>query len=200
MLIGDRHHDIEGAADNGLPTIFVRWGFSWPHEADAAQQAVEDVDELAELLLVGNSGMNEALAALVPSAVVFGTATALADRAGPCGRCAGPAAAPVPARPRRPQRATAGSALVALDDAVAELDLEVGLSGALYGGEDAATLRRARMSAQHARDQAFQEYRDISAPDVPPPVVRRTAERIRDAVAEGARRDRGGTRAPTPSG
>jgi len=55
VLIGDRHHDIEGAAANGLPTIFVRWGFSWPHEADAAQRAVENVDELAQLLLVGNA-------------------------------------------------------------------------------------------------------------------------------------------------
>jgi phosphoglycolate phosphatase len=56
VMVGDRHHDIEGATANGLPTIFVRWGFSWPHEADAAQRAVDDVDELAGLLLVGNPG------------------------------------------------------------------------------------------------------------------------------------------------
>ncbi|MGC5223696.1 hypothetical protein ACPW96_14045 [Micromonospora sp. DT81.3] len=121
--------------------------------------------------------MNEALVALVPSVVVFGATAAVValvawtvrrSRRGPRARAAAEA-----------ERATAGSALVALDDAVAQLDLEVGLSGALYGGEDAATLRRARMSAQHARDQAFHEYRDISAPDVPPPVVTRTAERIR---------------------
>jgi len=56
VMVGDRHHDIEGAAANGLPTIFVRWGFSWPHEADAAQKAVDDADELAAVLLVGNSG------------------------------------------------------------------------------------------------------------------------------------------------
>ena len=104
--------------------------------------------------------MNEALAALVPALVVFGsTAVVIAlvvwvvrrARRGPRARAAAEA-----------QRAGAGTALVALDDAVAELDLEVGLSGALYGGEDAAGLRRARMSAQHARDEAFQEYRDIS--------------------------------------
>ena len=56
VMVGDRHHDIEGATANGLPTIFVRWGFSWPHEADAAQRAVDDIDELAGLLLVGNPG------------------------------------------------------------------------------------------------------------------------------------------------
>jgi hypothetical protein len=121
--------------------------------------------------------MNEALAALVPALVVFGsTAVVVAlvvwivrrARRGPRARAAAEA-----------RRAGAGTALVALDDAVAELDLEVGLSGALYGGEDAAGLRRARMSAQHARDHAFQEYRDISALGVHPSVVARTADRIR---------------------
>ncbi|HWI31488.1 MAG TPA: HAD hydrolase-like protein [Microbacterium sp.] len=53
VLVGDRHHDVEGAAANGLPTIFVRWGFSWPHEADAASHAVDDIRELDSLLLVG---------------------------------------------------------------------------------------------------------------------------------------------------
>ncbi|MCD2168387.1 HAD hydrolase-like protein [Microbacterium sp. JC 701] len=52
VLIGDRHHDVEGGADAGVPVIFVRWGFSWPHEADGAQAAVDDVDQLRALLLV----------------------------------------------------------------------------------------------------------------------------------------------------
>ncbi len=52
MLIGDRHHDVEGGADAGVPVIFVRWGFSWPHEADGAQAAVDTADELRALLLV----------------------------------------------------------------------------------------------------------------------------------------------------
>lgn len=51
VMIGDRHHDIEGAAANALPTIFVRWGFSWPHEVDAAERAVDDTTELRPLLL-----------------------------------------------------------------------------------------------------------------------------------------------------
>lgn len=53
VMIGDRHHDVEGATANGLPTIFVRWGFSWPHEADAAASAVANTDELRPLLLRG---------------------------------------------------------------------------------------------------------------------------------------------------
>lgn len=52
VLIGDRHHDVEGGADAGVPVIFVRWGFSWPHEADGAQAAVETAAELRALLLV----------------------------------------------------------------------------------------------------------------------------------------------------
>jgi phosphoglycolate phosphatase len=51
VLVGDRHHDVEGGAAQGVPVIFVRWGFSWPHEADGAQAAVDDADQLRALLL-----------------------------------------------------------------------------------------------------------------------------------------------------
>jgi phosphoglycolate phosphatase len=51
VLVGDRHHDVEGGAEHAVPVIFVRWGFSWPHEADGAQAVVEDVDQLRRLLL-----------------------------------------------------------------------------------------------------------------------------------------------------
>ncbi|SCY60237.1 phosphoglycolate phosphatase [Microbacterium sp. LKL04] len=51
ILIGDRHHDVDGAAANGVPVIFVRWGFSWPHESDGAQAAVDTMAELRRLLL-----------------------------------------------------------------------------------------------------------------------------------------------------
>lgn len=50
VLVGDRHHDVEGGAMHGVPVIFVRWGFSWPHEADGAQAAVDTVDQLRSLL------------------------------------------------------------------------------------------------------------------------------------------------------
>lgn len=75
-------------------------------------------------------------------------------------------------------RAKAGVALVRLDDAVDELDLEVGLSGALYGGGSPASLRRARLTAQHVRDDSFEEYRAISEPDAAPVEIRRVAARI----------------------
>ncbi|MDL9978075.1 HAD hydrolase-like protein [Microbacterium sp. ASV49] len=52
VLIGDRHHDIEGGGANDVPVIFVRWGFSWPYEEAGAQAAVDDVDQLRALLLV----------------------------------------------------------------------------------------------------------------------------------------------------
>lgn len=52
VLIGDRHHDIDGAAVHGVPVIFVRWGFSWPHEADGAAAAVDDAAQLRALLLL----------------------------------------------------------------------------------------------------------------------------------------------------
>jgi len=51
VLVGDRHHDVEGGAVHGVPVIFVRWGFSWPHESEGAQAAVDDVAALRRLLL-----------------------------------------------------------------------------------------------------------------------------------------------------
>lgn len=52
VLIGDRHHDIDGGREQGVPVIFVRWGFSWPHESEGAQAVVDDIDGLRALLLV----------------------------------------------------------------------------------------------------------------------------------------------------
>lgn len=80
------------------------------------------------------------------------------------------------------EREKAGAALVRLDDAVAELDLEVGLSGALYGGGAPASLRRARIQAQHARDESFDQYRASGDPAVIPPAIRQTAVRIERTV------------------
>lgn len=84
-------------------------------------------------------------------------------------------------------RVKAGAGLVRLDDAVAELDLEVGLSGALYGGGAPASLRRARLSAQHVRDESFDEYLGISAADAAPDEVRRVAARITRRTGEALR-------------
>jgi len=52
VLIGDRHHDVEGGAERGVPVIFVRWGFSWPHESEGAAAVVDTMAELRALLLV----------------------------------------------------------------------------------------------------------------------------------------------------
>ncbi|WP_405374621.1 MULTISPECIES: HAD hydrolase-like protein [unclassified Microbacterium] len=55
ILIGDRHHDVEGGAANGVPVIFVRWGFSWPHESEGAQAAVDTMADLHRLLLLSDN-------------------------------------------------------------------------------------------------------------------------------------------------
>jgi len=52
VLIGDRHHDVEGAAEFDIPVIFVRWGFGNPGEEAGAQAVVDDATQLRELLLV----------------------------------------------------------------------------------------------------------------------------------------------------
>ncbi|WEK13222.1 MAG: HAD hydrolase-like protein [Candidatus Microbacterium phytovorans] len=52
VLIGDRHHDVEGGAAHGVPVIFVSWGFSWPHESEGAQAVVDDAAQLRSLLLI----------------------------------------------------------------------------------------------------------------------------------------------------
>lgn len=51
VLIGDRHHDVEGGNANGVPVIFVEWGFSDPHEGDDAAHRVASVEALRALLL-----------------------------------------------------------------------------------------------------------------------------------------------------
>ena len=124
----------------------------------------------------------ELLRWVIPAAIVFGVAALVAviivwsvrrGRRSPRAR----------AQADR-QRAHAGAALVDLDDAVDELDLEVGLSGALYGGGAPASLRRARLTAQHARDASFEEYRTISGSDLTPAEVRRVSTRIERRITE----------------
>ncbi|QIG38937.1 hypothetical protein G5T42_05080 [Microbacterium sp. 4R-513] len=130
--------------------------------------------------------MPEALASLlgwiIPALVVFGTtAIAVAVTVWAVRRAR-----------RSPKRRTAaladrdraGVQLVRLDDAVAELELEVGLSGALYGGGAPASLRRARLTAQHVRDASFEEYRLAGEPTATPDEIRRTATRIERKTAE----------------
>ncbi|WP_193597467.1 HAD hydrolase-like protein [Microbacterium sp. YJN-G] len=51
VLIGDRHHDIDGAAIHGIPVIFSEWGFGDPREGDAAHFRAADAAALRPLLL-----------------------------------------------------------------------------------------------------------------------------------------------------
>ncbi|MCR2816229.1 hypothetical protein [Microbacterium jiangjiandongii] len=120
------------------------------------------------------------LAWVIPAVVVFGvTAAAVAVAVWSVRR----ARRSPRARARaEADRTRAGSALVRLDDAVGELDLEVGLSGALYDGEAPAALRRARMIAQHVRDESFESFRGLD--DADPDEVRRVSARIRSRTEE----------------
>ena len=52
VLIGDRHHDIDGAAEHGIPVIFSEWGFGDTAEAEGAVLRVSDAQALRRALLV----------------------------------------------------------------------------------------------------------------------------------------------------
>ena len=50
IMVGDRHHDVDGAAEFGIATIGVRWGYATPDELHGAARVVGDLDELAAAL------------------------------------------------------------------------------------------------------------------------------------------------------
>ena len=51
VLVGDRLHDVEGAAAHGVPTVFAEWGYGSPAEAaDTIAQAATPLDLLPILL------------------------------------------------------------------------------------------------------------------------------------------------------
>jgi phosphoglycolate phosphatase len=54
VLVGDRHHDVDGAAAHGVPTIGVAWGYAEPGELAGARLVVSDLDELAAALRGGD--------------------------------------------------------------------------------------------------------------------------------------------------
>jgi phosphoglycolate phosphatase len=51
VLVGDREHDIEGAAANGVPTIFVDWGYGSAAEQAGSVAIAHKPGELQALLL-----------------------------------------------------------------------------------------------------------------------------------------------------
>ncbi|MGV8885769.1 MAG: HAD hydrolase-like protein [Microbacteriaceae bacterium] len=51
VMVGDRSHDVHGAAAHGIPTIFVEWGYGTPAEQVGAIATVSTAAELQKLLL-----------------------------------------------------------------------------------------------------------------------------------------------------
>ncbi|WP_226921165.1 HAD hydrolase-like protein [Georgenia subflava] len=50
VMVGDRHHDVDGATTHGIPAVLVRWGYSRPGEEVGAFGVVHDAAELAAVL------------------------------------------------------------------------------------------------------------------------------------------------------
>ncbi|MGQ0575202.1 MAG: HAD-IA family hydrolase [Pseudonocardia sp.] len=55
VMVGDRVHDVEGAAAHGVPTIGVRWGYAEPGELAGAVAVVDDVRGLLAALTEGTA-------------------------------------------------------------------------------------------------------------------------------------------------
>ena len=51
VMVGDRSHDVHGAAAHGVPTIFVRWGYGSRAEEVGTIAAVDTTAELVTRLL-----------------------------------------------------------------------------------------------------------------------------------------------------
>lgn len=51
VMVGDRIHDVEGAKSEGVPTIFVRWGYGSPAEEVGAIAVATTAEQVQELLL-----------------------------------------------------------------------------------------------------------------------------------------------------
>ena len=49
-MIGDRDHDVHGAARFGIPAVYVEWGYGIDGESDDAAFTASDIDELAAVL------------------------------------------------------------------------------------------------------------------------------------------------------
>ncbi|MBW0114215.1 HAD hydrolase-like protein [Pseudonocardia abyssalis] len=50
VMVGDRHHDVDGAAEFGIPTVGVAWGYALPGELSGAAKIVADADALVDAL------------------------------------------------------------------------------------------------------------------------------------------------------
>src|SRR5690606_4278394 len=50
VMVGDRIHDVHGAWEHDVPTIYVRWGYGAPAEEVGTIGAASSTDELRALL------------------------------------------------------------------------------------------------------------------------------------------------------
>lgn len=50
LMVGDRDHDVHGAARFGIPAVYVDWGYGIDGESDDAAFTVTTMDELAKVL------------------------------------------------------------------------------------------------------------------------------------------------------
>lgn len=50
IMVGDRIHDVEGAAHHGLDTIMVRWGYGGPTEWEQAHLVIDTPRQLHQAL------------------------------------------------------------------------------------------------------------------------------------------------------
>ena len=50
VLVGDRSHDVQGAARYGIPTVLVAWGYGTSDERRSARWSVTTTDEPGVLL------------------------------------------------------------------------------------------------------------------------------------------------------
>lgn len=48
VMVGDRHHDTAAAAEVGMPSIAVRWGYGHPEEWESAAQIIDTASELPQ--------------------------------------------------------------------------------------------------------------------------------------------------------
>ncbi|WP_430333107.1 HAD hydrolase-like protein [Rhodococcus sp. ACT016] len=50
VMIGDREHDVHGAAHWGIPTVFVEWGYGSAEEAQGARWSAPTVADLSRIV------------------------------------------------------------------------------------------------------------------------------------------------------
>jgi phosphoglycolate phosphatase len=50
-MVGDRQWDIEGAAEHGVPTVLVSWGYARADEFDLALARIDSPDQLVSYVL-----------------------------------------------------------------------------------------------------------------------------------------------------